>query len=150
MEQDQEREGNDGTEASAKDSRQIIGQNDGVVGEPNYDENHEDHDVAECTQSRTELERVPRHCCCSSSWSLYDLTDESNHGNQEKKNPTSLGNWNSISPSGFRRNVDEIWRWIQRVGRLIQHVEKEGHLLLFFFFLFFWVFFFFGRNYYKI
>lgn len=109
MEQDQEREGNDGTEASAKDSRQIIGQNDGVVGEPDYGENHEDHDVAECTQSRTELERVPRHCCCCSSWSLYDLTDESNHGNQkEKKIPMSLGNWNSISPSGFRRNVDEI------------------------------------------
>ena len=46
-----------------EESRAVIGYDDSVIRETHNGENHQDHDGPESTQSRTELEHVPRHCC---------------------------------------------------------------------------------------
>ena len=61
MEQDQDDKSNERIKATIVQSRAISSQNDSVVGDTHYPKNQKDHDRAQPSQSRTELEHVPSH-----------------------------------------------------------------------------------------
>lgn len=49
--------------AGVEESWAVNGYDHSVIGDPNYGEDEDDHDGAETTEGRTELEHVPSHCC---------------------------------------------------------------------------------------
>ena len=83
MEQDQNGNSNERIEATIIQRRAISSQNDSVVGDTHHPKNQKNHDRAQSTQGRTELEHVPSH---RSSRSMHTRT---------KKTKSTIRNTNS-------------------------------------------------------
>lgn len=61
MEEDQNSKRNERIKATIVESRSVISQNDGVIGDTDHSENQKDHDRAQTPKSCAELEHIPSH-----------------------------------------------------------------------------------------
>lgn len=61
MEEENDDDGGEGIETAGEESGAVIGDNDGVVCDPNDGENEHDHERSQSSEGGAELEDVPRH-----------------------------------------------------------------------------------------
>ena len=61
MEEKNDDDGDERVEAAGEKGRAVVGNDDGVVGDPNDAEDEQDHEGSQAPKRGAELEHVPRH-----------------------------------------------------------------------------------------